>query len=127
MTNGCVLVIEDNRDNLILMTDVLEALNYRVLQARDGQSGVELAVTAKPDLILMDLTIPIMDGWTAVGKIKSNPETNGIPVVALSGHARAEDRERALAAGCDDYLSKPVDLSSLMVILTKLLTQEKKS
>jgi two-component system cell cycle response regulator DivK len=127
MTNGCVLVIEDNRDNMLLMIDVLEALNYQVVQARDGQSGVELAVTAKPDLILMDLTLPIMDGWTAVGKIKSNPASNAIPVVALSGHARVEDRERALAAGCDDYLSKPIDLSSLMVILTKLLTQEKKS
>jgi two-component system, cell cycle response regulator DivK len=127
MTNGCVLVIEDNRDNMLLMIDVLEALNYQVVQARDGQSGVELAVTAKPDLILMDLTLPIMDGWTAVGKIKTNPASNAIPVVALSGHARAEDRERALAAGCDDYLSKPIDLSSLMVILTKLLTQEKKS
>jgi two-component system cell cycle response regulator DivK len=121
MTRGRILVVEDNLDNITLITDVLESQDYTVLQARDGQAGVEMAASQKPDLILLDLSLPVMDGWSAVRAIKSNPDLKSIPVIALSAHAMVGDRERALAAGCDDYISKPVDLSILTVILTKLL------
>ncbi len=121
MPNGRILVVEDNRDNMTLITDVLESLEYMVLQATDGEIGLEMALREKPDLILMDLSLPIMDGWTAVRQIKSKPELHSIPIIALSAHAMVGDRERALASGCDDYIPKPVDLSLLTVKLTKLL------
>ena len=117
-----ILVVEDNRDNMTLMTDMLEAFDYTVIQATDGQRGVELAASEQPDLIFMDLSLPVMDGWTAARTIKSNPALTHIPIIALTAHAMVGDRERALAAGCDDYLAKPIDLSLLTVKITKLLT-----
>ena len=117
-----ILVVEDNRDNMTLMTDMLEALEYMVLQATDGQRGVELAASEQPDLIFMDLSLPVMDGWTATRAIKSNPTLTHIPIIALTAHAMVGDRERALAAGCDDYLAKPVDLNLLTVKIAKLMT-----
>ena len=116
-----ILVVEDNRDNLTLMSDMLETLDYTVLQATDGQRGVELAASEQPDLILMDLSLPVMDGWTATRAIKSNPALAHIPIIALTAHAMVGDRERALAAGCDDYLAKPIDLSLLTVKIAKLI------
>lgn len=117
-----ILVVEDNRDNMTLMTDMLETLEYTVLQATDGQRGVEMAASEQPDLIFMDLSLPVMDGWTATRAIKSNPALSHIPIIALTAHAMVGDRERALAAGCDDYLAKPVDLSLLTVKIAKLMT-----
>jgi two-component system, cell cycle response regulator DivK len=117
-----ILVVEDNRDNMTLMTDMLEAFDYTVIQATDGQRGVDLAVSEQPDLIFMDLSLPIMDGWTAARTIKANLALAHIPIIALTAHAMVGDRERALAAGCDDYLAKPIDLSLLTVKIAKLLT-----
>jgi two-component system cell cycle response regulator DivK len=119
--NGRILVIEDNYDNMILITDMLESLDYFVLQAKDGQQGIEVASTEKPDAILMDLSLPVMDGWTATRWIKSNPDLRQTPVIALSAHAMVGDKERALAAGCDDYIPKPIDIATLTVKLTRLL------
>lgn len=113
MSSGRILVVEDNRDNMTLITDVLASLNYIVLQATDGEQGVEMSSSENPDLILMDLSLPKMDGWTATRAIKSNPETAHIPVIALTAHAMVGDRERALEAGCDDYISKPINLQEL--------------
>lgn len=109
-TQLTVLVVEDNPDNMLLFQDVLQALNYTVIQARDGESGVKTAKSEKPDLILMDLSLPRMDGWTAAKQIKEDPELTHIPIIALTAHAMVGDRERALAAGCDDYLAKPINL-----------------
>jgi two-component system, cell cycle response regulator DivK len=117
-----ILVVEDNRDNMTLMIDMLEAFDYTVIQATDGQRGVDLAASEQPDLIFMDLSLPIMDGWTAARTIKANPALAHIPIIALTAHAMVGDRERALAAGCDDYLAKPIDLSLLTVKIAKLLT-----
>lgn len=117
-----ILVVEDNRDNMTLMIDMLEAFDYTVIQATDGQRGVDLAASEQPDLIFMDLSLPIMDGWTAARTIKANPALTHIPIIALTAHAMVGDRERALAAGCDDYLAKPIDLSLLTVKIAKLLT-----
>ena len=100
-----ILVVEDNRDNMILITDVLKSLNYEVLQATDGEQGVEKAAAERPDLILMDLSLPRMDGWTAARQIKNTAELQHIPIIALTAHAMMGDRERAIEAGCDDYVS----------------------
>lgn len=108
-----VLVVEDNSDNRILITDILESLDYDVLVAEDGEAGVQMAGTVMPDLILMDLSLPKMDGWTAAGKIKGEANLKHIPIIALTAHAMVGDRERALDAGCDDYITKPIDLRAL--------------
>ncbi|MBC8171955.1 MAG: response regulator [Anaerolineae bacterium] len=116
-----ILVVEDNRDNMTLIVDVLSAFDYEVIQAVDGEMGLELAQAEKPDLILMDLSLPRMDGWTATGQLKANPSLKHIPVIALTAHAMVGDKERALEAGCDDYLSKPIDLADLAKKLVQYL------
>jgi len=107
-------LVEDNLDNMTLIADVLRSLNYTVIQAADGQQALAMAEVEKPDLILMDLSLPQMDGWTATRHIKANPELHQIPVIALTAHAMIGDRERALQAGCDDYLTKPINLRELV-------------
>jgi CheY-like chemotaxis protein len=121
MANGRILVVEDNLDNITLIADVLSSLDYDVLQAMDGEQGVLLASSERPDLILMDLSLPRMDGWTATRQIKANPELREIPVIALTAHAMVGDRERALEAGCDDYVTKPINLRELAQKLAQFL------
>ncbi len=116
-----ILVIEDNRDNMVLITDVLTSLHYEVLQAADGEQGVQKAAEERPDLILMDLSLPRMDGWTATQLIKADAGLQHIPIIALTAHAMMGDRERALEAGCDDYISKPINLRELAKKLSKFL------
>lgn len=108
-----ILVVEDNSDNRILITDVLTSLDYEVIVAIDGEEGVAMAKSEHPDLILMDLSLPKMDGWTATGLIKGQNNLSHIPIIALTAHAMVGDRERALEAGCNDYISKPIDLREL--------------
>jgi two-component system, cell cycle response regulator DivK len=121
MSNGRILVVEDNKDNMTLISDVLYSLNYDVIQAEDGEEGITLTQREQPDLILMDLSLPRMDGWTATGNIKANPELQHIPIIALTAHAMVGDRERALDAGCDDYVSKPINLKELARKLAQYL------
>ncbi|MEL6150083.1 MAG: response regulator [Chloroflexota bacterium] len=121
MSNPRILVIEDNSDNMTLITDILNSLNYTVIQATDGEVGVQKANEDRPDLILMDLSLPKMDGWTATRQIKATPEIESIPVIALTAHAMVGDRERALEAGCDDYVSKPINLKELVAKLSDFL------
>jgi two-component system cell cycle response regulator DivK len=116
-----VLVVEDNPDNRVLIMDVLTSLDYIVYEAVDGEDGVAQAVACKPDLILMDLSLPVMDGWTAARTIKSMPELRHITIIALTAHAMVGDREKALQAGCDDYVSKPIDLRELTQKLSEYL------
>jgi CheY-like chemotaxis protein len=116
-----ILVVEDNPDNRILITDVLSSLDYEVLVAEDGEEGVAMAQAEKPDLILMDLSLPKMDGWAATTKIKASDGLKDIPIVALTAHAMVGDREKALSAGCDDYISKPIDLRELASKLAHFL------
>ena len=89
--------------------------------AVDGRKGVDMAIAERPDLVLMDMSLPVMDGWTATQTLKANPDTAGIPVIALTAHAMSGDREKALAAGCDDYDTKPVDLPRLLEKMRALL------
>ncbi len=114
-----VLVIEDNLDNLTLILDMLESLGYEVISAVNGKRGIEMAADQQPNLILMDLSLPVMDGWTAARNLKATPTLCHIPIIAISAHAMPGDRERALEAGCDDYLPKPINLAELVVMLTK--------
>lgn len=117
-----ILVVEDNPDNRVLVSDVLQSLDYQVALAADGREGVEKARTLLPDLILMDMSLPGMDGWEATRHIKADPNTRAIKVIALTAHAMVGDRERALEAGCDDYISKPIDLRELASKLAMYLT-----
>ena len=117
-----ILVVEDNRDNMILIVDVLTSMDHIVIQAIDGVEGVEMAQSEVPDLILMDLSLPRKDGWTATREIKANEKLNAIPVIALTAHAMFGDRERAIEAGCDDYITKPINLPELMSKLNTYLT-----
>lgn len=116
-----VLIVEDNDMNLDMLTRRLQRKGYEVVAARDGQAGVLLARTEKPDLILMDMSLPVMDGWEATRQIKADAETSAIPVVALTAHAMASDRAKAMEAGCDDFYTKPIELPGLLDIMNKLL------
>ncbi|HEX2205226.1 MAG TPA: response regulator [Longimicrobium sp.] len=109
-----ILLVEDNADNRDIYTTILRHHGYQVAEAVDGETGVRLARELQPAVILMDVTMPGMDGWEATRLIKAEPSTAAIPVVALTAHAMAEDRARAVEAGCDAYLSKPVEPSRVV-------------
>lgn len=104
-----VLLVEDNEDNLVVYRTILEHVGFRVIEARDGEEGVNRARQYLPNLILMDISIPKIDGWEATQRLKSADETKDIPIIALTAHALEEDRQKALQAGCDGYLAKPVE------------------
>lgn len=103
-----VLLVEDNEDNLIVYRTILDHVGYRVIEARDGEEGVARASADVPDLILMDVSLPRMDGWEATRHIKADPKTRHIPIIAVTAHALDDDREKAVEVGCDGYLAKPV-------------------
>jgi two-component system, cell cycle response regulator DivK len=109
-----VLYIEDNEDNIYLFKRRLGKQGYEVLIARDGGKGLELARSEQPTVILMDLDLPVVDGWEATRLLKAAPKTQDIPIIAVSSYAMAEDRRRAIEAGCDDFFSKPVDMKALV-------------
>lgn len=108
-----ILIIEDNQDSRILITDLLQSLAYTVLVAEDGVQGLTMAQAEKPDLILMDLSLPKMDGWALARQLKQDAKLAHIPIIALTAHAMVGDREEALRVGCDDYVSKPIDMREL--------------
>lgn len=110
-----ILYVEDNDDNVFMLQMRLELEEgFEVLVARDGAAGVSAAERERPDLVLMDLNLPVMDGWQATNAIRANPATRAIPIIALTAHAMVGDREKALAAGCDEFDTKPVDLERLL-------------
>jgi two-component system cell cycle response regulator DivK len=104
-----ILIVEDNRRSMLLIRDLLQIHGFRTLEAFDGEEGIARAKAERPDLILMDIQLPRMDGLTAVRLLRQDPVTAGIPVVALTAHAMKGDRERALKAGCNGYIAKPID------------------
>jgi two-component system, cell cycle response regulator DivK len=116
-----ILIVEDNEDNLTLLVDLLVSLGYGAISARDGQTGVDMVRAERPDLILMDLSLPVLDGWSATRILKADPDLMQIPVIALTAHAMMGDRQRALEAGCDDYVTKPIKLAELISRLEKYL------
>lgn len=109
-----ILLVEDNEMNRDMLSRRLQRKGYEVVIAVDGGEGVSMAHSHAPDLILMDMSLPVLDGWEATRKLKAAPETSKIPVIALTAHAMATDREKALEAGCDDYDTKPIELPRLL-------------
>ncbi|HYU20314.1 MAG TPA: response regulator [Chloroflexota bacterium] len=118
-----ILVVEDNEMNRDMLTRRLERRGFQVVTAVDGAAGVAMARSESPDLILMDMSLPVLDGWEATRQIKAAPESRLIPIIALTAHAMADDRGRALAAGCDDYETKPIELPRLLERIEALLTR----
>ena len=125
MSKGRILVVEDNMDNYELVRFVLERAGYDVFLAMNGRDGVAAARVQKPDLILMDLTMPEMDGWAAAEKLKADEITKSIPLYALSAHTLPSDRKRALEAGCDGYVSKPIHMAGFLDVVERALGRKK--
>jgi CheY-like chemotaxis protein len=121
-----VLYIEDNDDNVYMLKMRLELLgDFEVLAAQDGQKGCEMAATEQPDIILMDLEMPVVDGWEATRRLKGNPQTRDIPVIVLSAHALAGERERAIAAGCDEFDTTPIEFDRLVATVRRILAHRR--
>lgn len=116
-----ILLVEDNEMNRDMLSRRLTRRGFEVLLAEDGAAGVARARSEAPALVLMDMSLPVLDGWEATRRLKADPATAGIPVIALTAHAMSEDRDRALAAGCDDYDTKPIDLERLLAKMNGLL------
>jgi CheY-like chemotaxis protein len=121
-----VLYVEDNDDNVFMLKMRLELLgDFEVLTAEDGEKGCAMAVSERPDIILMDLEMPVVDGWEATRRLKGDPQTRDIPVIALSAHALAGEREKALAAGCNEFDTKPIEFDRLVATVRRILANAK--
>ena len=118
-----ILLVEDNEINRDMLSRRLERRGYRVATALDGQQGVSMAGLEAPDLILMDMSLPVLDGWEAARRLKAAPETRSIPIIALTAHAMAGDRERAIESGCNDYDTKPVEFQRLLEKIETILAK----
>lgn len=118
-----ILLVEDNEMNRDMLSRRLQKRGYEIVMAFDGEQGVQAAQTTAPDLILMDMSLPVIDGWEATRRIKADPATQNIPVIALTAHAMSDDRAKAMEAGCDEYDTKPIDLERLLPKIQSLLHQ----
>jgi CheY-like chemotaxis protein len=118
-----LLLVEDNEMNRDMLSRRLERRGYQVLIAVDGQQGLDLAAAEKPELVLLDMSLPVVDGWEVARRLKADPALKNIPVIALTAHAMSGDRERALESGCDDYDTKPVELPRLLQKIEALLAR----
>ena len=116
-----ILIVEDNEMNRDMLSRRLSRRGYIVVTAHDGEQGLAAAQSENPDLVLMDMSLPVMDGWEATRRLKSDPVTRAIPVIGLTAHAMTGDREKAITAGCDDYDTKPVELPRLLGKIESLL------
>jgi len=125
MSKGRILIVEDNMDNYELVRIVLERAGYDVFLAVNGRDGVDAARAQKPDLILMDLGMPEMDGWNATKKLKTNEETKSIPLYVLTAHTLPEERKRAILAGCDGYVAKPIHMKGFLDLVDEALLVER--
>ena len=122
-----ILLVEDNEMNRDMLSRRLVRRGFEVSLAIDGQQGVEMAASETPDIILMDMSLPVLDGWAATRLLKASEGTQTIPLIALTAHAMAGDRDRAMQAGCDDYDTKPIEFHRLMEKIDRLLTARTKS
>lgn len=119
-----ILLVEDNEMNRDMLSRRLQRKGFEIVIAVDGQQGVDMAKSESPQLILMDMSLPILDGWEATRQIKSNPVTKAIPLIGLSAHAMESDKQRAMESGCDDYDTKPVEFGRLMEKIGKFIKAE---
>jgi CheY-like chemotaxis protein len=117
-----ILLVEDNEMNRDMLSRRLQKRGYEVMIAVDGQRGLDMAQAESPDLILMDMSLPVMDGWEATRALKAAPETRDIPIIALTAHAMSTDRDKAIEAGCDDYDTKPIELPRLLAKMESLMS-----
>lgn len=117
-----ILLVEDNEMNRDMLSRRLERKGHQIIIAVDGEQGVAMAQSESPDLILMDMSLPILDGWAATRQLKATPATESIPIIALTAHAMSGDREKCMAAGCDDYDTKPVEFNRLLEKIQALLS-----
>jgi len=124
MTMARILLIEDDEMSRDMLSRRLIRRGYDVITAADGQEGIALACAQAPEIILMDMSLPVLDGWEATRRLKAAPETRSIPIIALTAYAMSGDRERAIEVGCDDYDTKPVELSRLLEKMTALLSKK---
>ncbi|MBI4587900.1 MAG: response regulator [Candidatus Rokubacteria bacterium] len=115
------LIVEDIEDNLLLIKSLLEMADFRVVEARDGREALAQAQAHRPDLILLDMSLPEIDGWTVARMLRQNPEFGSTLIVALTAHAMPGDREKTLEAGCDEFLTKPIDVPTFLPTITKIL------
>lgn len=122
-----IVYVEDNDDNLYMLALRLETIGYEVITATNGADGIATAAAERPDLILMDLDLPVVDGWEAIRQLKADPATRNIPIIALTAHAMAGDREKALAAGSDDFDTKPVELDRLLAKIRSALAKGRRN
>ncbi len=122
-----ILLVEDNEMNRDMLCRRLNRRGFEVVAAEDGEKGVEMARSESPDVILMDMSLPVIDGWEATRRIKAGDETREIPIIALTAHAMAGDKEKTLAAGCDDYDTKPIELSRLLEKISAILPKSRVS
>jgi CheY-like chemotaxis protein len=121
-----VLYVEDNDDNIYMLKMRLELLgDFEVLTAEDGEKGCEVAAAEQPDIILMDLEMPVVDGWEATRRLRHNPQTRDIPIIALSAHALAGERDKAIAAGCDEFDTKPIEFDRLVATVQRIVARRR--
>jgi len=120
-----ILLVEDNELNRDMLSRRLERRGFQVLIAVDGAQGVAMAQSEAPDLVLMDMSLPVVDGWEATRRLKAAPETRSVPIIALTSHAMVGDRDKAIEAGCDDYDTKPIELPRLLEKINRLIAKEK--
>jgi len=120
-----ILLVEDNELNRDMLSRRLERRGFQVLIAVDGAQGVAMAQSEAPDLVLMDMSLPVVDGWEATRRLKAAPETRAVPIIALTSHAMIGDRDQAIEAGCDDYDTKPIELPRLLEKINRLIAKEK--
>lgn len=116
-----ILIVEDNRDNRLLLCDILKDLDYTVKTATDGKEALDMLSASQPDLILMDMSLPLVDGWTIVQQLRQQPQFGHTPIIALTAHAMSTDRDRAFAVGCTDFLTKPIDIALLLTKVNQFL------
>jgi CheY-like chemotaxis protein len=121
MTLSTVLLVEDNEDNRTIYTTILRHVGHEVIEASNGEDGIRLALERQPNVILMDVAMPGIDGWEATRRLKGDPQTARIPVIALTAHAMAEDRQRAVDAGCEGYLAKPIEPRRVVEEVARML------
>lgn len=119
-----ILIVEDNEMNRDMLSRRLARKGFDIVIAVDGEEGIKVASAESPDLILMDMSLPVMDGWEATRRLKGKDETRDTPIIAVTAHAMSGDRDKAMEAGCDDYLSKPVDLPQLLAKIEKILREK---
>ncbi|MFL4986546.1 MAG: response regulator [Xanthobacteraceae bacterium] len=118
-----ILVVEDTEDNRRILRDLLTRAGYELIEAVDGESGVAMAMTHRPDLILMDIQLPVFDGYEATRRIRANPDTRAIPIIAVTSYALSGDESKVLAAGCDGYVAKPFSPRKILAMVQELLPQ----